>query len=89
MSFAALTERLLATKVFMAVLHVLLLKLNCLLHGFRQIHATLLFEGGNKYQRDSTPPGHSDISMTMDAYTHITDNAEEKVISTLMEHFGF
>jgi integrase len=82
-------EKSLVTKAFMAVLHVLLLKLNCLLHGFRQIHATLLFEGGNKYQRDSTPPGHSDISMTMDAYTHITDNAEEKVISTLMEHFGF
>ncbi|WNF91311.1 tyrosine-type recombinase/integrase [Vagococcus fluvialis] len=59
------------------------------LHGFRHTHATLLFESGVNPKEIQHRLGHSDISMTLDTYTHITDKTEKKAINTLIEHFGF
>ena len=59
------------------------------LHGFRHTHATLLFESGVNIKEIQHRLGHSDISMTMDVYTHVADSVEKKAISTLIEHFGF
>ncbi|MGX6962465.1 site-specific integrase [Vagococcus xieshaowenii] len=59
------------------------------LHGFRHTHATLLFESGVSPKEIQHRLGHSDISMTLDTYTHVTEQTERKAINTLMEHFGF
>lgn len=59
------------------------------LHGFRHTHATLLFESGVNPKEIQHRLGHSDISMTLNTYTHITDQTEKKAINTLVEHFGF
>lgn len=42
------------------------------LHGLRHTHATLLFEGGASVKQVQTRLGHSNASMTMNVYTHIT-----------------
>lgn len=59
------------------------------LHGFRHTHATLLFESGVNAKEIQHRLGHSDISMTLDTYTHITEKTEKKAINTLIQHFGF
>lgn len=59
------------------------------LHGFRHTHATLLFESGVNPKEIQHRLGHSDISTTLDTYTHITEKTEKKAINTLIEHFGF
>lgn len=59
------------------------------LHGFRHTHATLLFESGVNPKEIQHRLGHSDISMTLDTYTHVTEKTERKAINTLIEHFGF
>lgn len=59
------------------------------LHGFRHTHATLLFESGVNIKEIQHRLGHSDISMTMDVYTHITESTEKQAISTLIQHLGF
>ena len=48
------------------------------LHGFRHTHATLLFESGVSPKEIPHRLGHSDIYMTLDVYTHITDKTEKK-----------
>ena len=42
------------------------------IHGFRHTHASLLFEAGAKMQDVKDRLGHSDISTTMNIYTHVT-----------------
>lgn len=59
------------------------------LHGFRHTHATLLFESGVNPKEIQHRLGHSDISMTLDTYTHITEQTEKKAINTLVQHFNF
>lgn len=59
------------------------------LHGFRHTHATLLFESGVSAKEIQHRLGHSDISMTLNTYTHITERTEKKAINTMIEHFGF
>ncbi|MFW8053267.1 tyrosine-type recombinase/integrase [Vagococcus fluvialis] len=59
------------------------------LHGFRHTHATLLFESEVSPKEIQHRLGHSDIAMTLDTYTHITEKTEKKAINTLIEHFGF
>lgn len=48
------------------------------LHCFRHTHATLLFESGVNPKEIQHRLGHSDISMTLDTYTHITSQTEKK-----------
>jgi len=48
------------------------------IHGFRHTHASLLFEAGASIKEVQERLGHSDIQMTMDIYTHVTDTVKEQ-----------
>jgi integrase len=48
------------------------------IHGFRHTHASLLFEAGANIKEVQERLGHSDIKMTMDTYTHVTNTVKEQ-----------
>lgn len=48
-------------------------------HGFRHTHASLLFEAGATIKEVQDRLGHSDISTTMNIYTHVTEAIKEQV----------
>ncbi|MGG5333843.1 tyrosine-type recombinase/integrase [Enterococcus sp. AZ163] len=48
-------------------------------HGFRHTHASLLFESGATLKQVQERLGHSDISTTLNIYTHVTKEAEKDV----------
>jgi integrase len=47
------------------------------IHGLRHTHASLLFEAGASIKEVQERLGHSDIQMTMNVYTHVTDTLKE------------
>lgn len=53
------------------------------LHGFRHTHASLCFEAGLTMQDVKDRLGHSNISTTMDIYTHVTKSRKEDSIQQL------
>ncbi|MFC5793490.1 tyrosine-type recombinase/integrase [Thalassorhabdus alkalitolerans] len=48
------------------------------IHGLRHTHASLLFEAGASIKEVQERLGHSDIKMTMNIYTHVTDHLKEQ-----------
>lgn len=48
------------------------------IHGLRHTHASLLFEAGASIKEVQERLGHSDIQMTMNIYTHVTDTIKEQ-----------
>ncbi|MCT8136468.1 site-specific integrase [Anaerobacillus sp. CMMVII] len=48
------------------------------IHGLRHTHASLLFEAGAGIKEVQERLGHSDIQMTMNIYTHVTDTVKEQ-----------
>lgn len=46
-------------------------------HGFRHTHASLLFESGASFKEVQERLGHSDIKMTMNIYTHVSNKQKE------------
>ncbi|OXZ38891.1 hypothetical protein B9N56_02560 [Finegoldia magna] len=48
------------------------------IHDFRHTHASLLFEAGATVKDVQNRLGHSSYSVTMDIYTHITKDRENK-----------
>ncbi|WP_062349876.1 tyrosine-type recombinase/integrase [Bacillus kwashiorkori] len=48
------------------------------IHGLRHTHASLLFEAGASIKEVQERLGHSDIQMTMNIYTHVTDHVKEQ-----------
>jgi integrase len=48
------------------------------IHGLRHTHASLLFEAGASIKEVQERLGHSDIKMTMNIYTHVTDYLKEQ-----------
>lgn len=48
------------------------------IHGLRHTHASLLFEAGASIKEVQERLGHSDIQMTMNIYTHVTDTVKEQ-----------
>lgn len=48
------------------------------IHGLRHTHASLLFEAGASIKEVQERLGHSDIQMTMNIYTHVTDDLKEQ-----------
>lgn len=48
------------------------------IHGLRHTHASLLFESGASIKEVQERLGHSDIQMTMNVYTHVTDYLKEQ-----------
>lgn len=47
-------------------------------HGLRHTHASLLFEAGATIKEVQERLGHSDVQMTMNIYTHVTDHIKEQ-----------
>jgi integrase len=55
-------------------------------HGFRHTHATILFEAGISPKEIQNRLGHSDISMTLDTYTHLIKQMEKSTVDKLMKY---
>ena len=55
------------------------------IHDFRHSHATLLLSRGVPVTVISKRLGHSDISTTLNIYSHFIPEDEEKVVSLLNE----
>lgn len=53
------------------------------LHGFRHTHASLCFEAGLTMQDVKDRLGHSNISTTMDIYTHVTKSRKKESVQQL------
>ena len=56
-------------------------------HGFRHTHATLLLESGANIKEIQERLGHSKIQMTMDIYTHVTNDVNKKVADKFAKLF--
>ena len=56
---------------------------NVLSHSLRHSHATLLVEGGADFADVAERLGHSNISTTMNIYTHNTEGQKEKTVRIL------
>lgn len=54
------------------------------IHGLRHTHASLLFEAGATLKDVQERLGHSDIKLTMNVYTHVTEHMKEQTA----ERFG-
>ena len=50
-------------------------------HGFRHTHASLLLNSGIPYKELQHRLGHSQISMTMDTYSHLSKESAKKAVS--------
>lgn len=57
-------------------------------HGFRHTHATMLFEAGVSPKEIQYRLGHSELSVTMDTYTHITKDNEKNAVNKLIRHLN-
>lgn len=51
-------------------------------HGFRHTHASLLFEAGSSLKDAQERLGHSDINITANVYTHVTENKNRKTVDS-------
>lgn len=58
-------------------------------HGFRHTHCSLLFESGANIQEVQDRLGHSDVKTTMNIYTHVTEQAKEKIADNFAKHVNF
>ena len=59
------------------------------IHGFRHSHVSLLFEAGASIKEVQDRLGHSDISTTMNIYTHVTEKAKEKMAEKFAAYVNF
>lgn len=50
-------------------------------HGFRHIHASLLLNSGIPYKDLQHRLGHSQLSMTMDIYSHLSKENTKNAVS--------
>ena len=50
-------------------------------HAFRHTHASILLNAGVGYKEIQTRLGHSKISMTMDTYSHLSNDSKKKTVS--------
>lgn len=53
------------------------------LHDLRHSHATLLINGGASIVSVSKRLGHTNITQTLDTYTHLVDKEEEKILEII------
>ncbi len=63
-------------------------RLNVLSHSLRHSHATLLVEGGADFADVAERLGHSNISTTMNIYTHNTEEQKERTVRILDDILG-
>ncbi|WP_375180673.1 tyrosine-type recombinase/integrase, partial [Enterococcus rotai] len=58
-------------------------------HSFRHTHASLLFESGASIKDVQKRLGHSSMAVTMDVYTHVTKEADDKLLKALNQQSNF
>lgn len=58
-------------------------------HSFRHTHASLLFESSASIKDVQKRLGHSSMAVTMDVYTHVTKEADDKLLKTLNQQSNF
>ena len=56
---------------------------DCDMHDLRHTYATMLFESGIEAKDAQYYLGHSDLRMTIDLYTHLTEERKKKTLSML------
>lgn len=56
------------------------------IHGLRHTHASLLFEAEASLKEVQERLGHSDIQMTMNIYTHVTDTLKEQTAQKFQKY---
>ncbi|MGE7843078.1 site-specific integrase [Lysinibacillus sp. NPDC093712] len=49
-------------------------------HGLRHTHCLLLFEAGASLKEVQVSLGHTEVKITMDIYTHVTQKAKDEAI---------
>lgn len=55
-------------------------------HGLRHTHASLLFSAGVEPKNISDRLGHSTVQITLDLYTHITEEQRSDTVEKLLEY---
>lgn len=55
-------------------------------HGLRHTHASLLFSAGVEPKNISDRLGHSTVQITLDLYTHITEEQRTDTVEKLLEY---
>lgn len=58
-------------------------------HSFRHTHASLLFESSASIKDVQKRLGHSSMAVTMDVYTHVTKEADDKLLKVLNQQSNF
>jgi len=58
-------------------------------HGFRHTHSTILLESGESFKAIQERLGHSDISLTLNVYSHITNKSKEKTAQRFANYVNF
>ena len=61
---------------------------NITLHGFRHTHATLLLSAGASIKEVQNRLGHSDVTTTLNIYTHLTRQDQKETIQKLVRFLG-
>jgi integrase len=56
------------------------------IHELRYTHASLLFEAGASIKEVQERLGHSDVQMTMNIYTHVTDTLKEQTAQKFQKY---
>ena len=59
------------------------------LHGFRHTHASLLYQAGADIKEISVRLGHASTSITMDIYTHLTEEHKEETMDKFASFVNF
>lgn len=75
-----------AMKKYLA--HTSVTKTRVTLKGLRHSHATQLLEAGINVKVVQERLGHSDISTTLNIYSHVTATMQKNVVDFLTTHFG-
>lgn len=57
-------------------------------HGLRHTHASLLFSAGVEPKNISDRLGHSTVQITLDLYTHITEEQRTDTVEKLLEYMA-
>lgn len=58
-------------------------------HQLRHTHCSILFEAGAKPIDVKERLGHSSIDVTMNIYTHVTEQSKEETANIFAQHVGF
>ena len=58
-------------------------------HVTRHTHASLLLEAGASMKEVQDRLRHASIKMTMDTYSHLSQESKEKTVEKLVKHLNF